>query len=207
MTSTTHAILGNNGGNLRPRKESFMSTLLERLQAAAATDHSGVVSSLSTGVGLLAAFFNAQMLAALLGFLVVDLFTGLWKAKTLNKVASSRFADAIDRGVFYLVVYGVLHVLTLVLPLGQFAAIPESLVMTGYVFKEALSILENLKAIQVAKGETTPLIDGLIQRLGMDMDKITGEVANTAVAALEAQAVAAITPTPEQKDVPGGGGL
>lgn len=147
-------------------------------------------------LGAVLAFFQTALLGALLVFLVADLLTGLWKARVLKKMASRRFGDAIDRMVFYVIIYSVLHGLTLVVPLGVFAAVPETFVMTGYVLKEALSILENMKIIQFVKGENTPLIDALIKRLGMDIDRIIKEISTESATQIPSHIGLPPEPTP-----------
>lgn len=122
------------------------------------------------------AFFQVQLLGALLAFVVIDFFTGLWKAKLAAKISSHRFGDAIDRICFYLVIFALVHTLTLVIPIGMVAAIPETVIITGYLLKEALSIVENIRSIQVLRGKDTRIIDALVKRLGMDLDKLMGEV-------------------------------
>jgi toxin secretion/phage lysis holin len=121
-------------------------------------------------------FFNVNILLGLMTFLLVDLLTGLYKAKLLRKLASAKFGKALDRALYYLFVYVVLHVLTLVLPFGSFSSFFETAILTGYLLKEALSILENLRVIRKVQGHETNFIDALILRLGMDLDKITQEI-------------------------------
>lgn len=123
------------------------------------------------------AFFNVPLLWALLAFVVVDLATGLYKAMLQSKVRSRIFGKALDRLVVYLVAYVVLHTMTLVLPVGSFLSVlPEYLVLTGYLLKESLSILENLKSILSLKGQSSPILDALIARLGVDLDHIVTKV-------------------------------
>jgi toxin secretion/phage lysis holin len=121
-------------------------------------------------------FFNVNILLGLMTFLLVDLMTGLYKAKLLRKLASAKFGKALDRALYYLFVYVILHVLTLVLPFGSFSSFFETAILTGYLLKEALSVLENLRVIRKIQGHETNFIDALILRLGMDLDKITQEI-------------------------------
>lgn len=126
------------------------------------------------GAGL--AFFNVQVFTALMIMLAIDIASGLWKAKVLGKLNSRFFGNSFNRMAYYSIIYVVMHILTLSIPLGVFSSVPEAIVMTGYLMKEALSVLENVKAIQVAQGYETPFIDQLIKRLGMDIDKIANEI-------------------------------
>lgn len=121
-------------------------------------------------------FFNVNILLGLMVFLLVDLLTGLYKAKLLRKLASAKFGKALDRALYYLFVYVILHILTLVLPFGSFSSFFETAILTGYLLKEALSILENLRVIRKVQGHETVFIDAIIQRLGMDLERITQEV-------------------------------
>jgi toxin secretion/phage lysis holin len=162
------------------------------MAALAFTEAAPSASVLHAGLGVVFAFFQTQLLAALMAFLLIDLMTGLWKAKLLKKTASNRLGNAIDRMVFYIIVYSVLHGLTLVVPLGALASLPETFVMTGYVLKEALSILENLKVIQFIKGESTPIIDALITRLGMDIDRIVKEILSESATQLPEHVIAQV---------------
>lgn len=121
-------------------------------------------------------FFNVNILAGLMVFLLVDLLTGLYKAKLIRKLASAKFGKALDRAIYYLFVYVILHILTLVLPFGSFSSFFETAILTGYLLKEALSILENLRVIRRMQGNETVFIDAIIRRLGMDLDRITQEI-------------------------------
>jgi len=148
-------------------------------------------------------FFQVQIFYALIAILILDIVTGLWKAKVLNKVASKSFGNGFNRMVYYIIIYTVMHILTISLPLGPFSVVFESLVMTGYLLKEALSVLENIKAMQTVQGQDTPIIDKIIKRLGMNLDKILTEIdeSPTGKAILkaaedEAAKVVEVTPTP-----------
>jgi len=121
-------------------------------------------------------FFNVNILLGLMVFLLVDLLTGLYKAKLLKKLASAKFGKALDRALYYLFVYVILHILTLVLPFGSFSSFFETAILTGYLLKEALSVLENLRVIRKVQGHETAFIDAVIQRLGMDLERITQEI-------------------------------
>lgn len=143
---------------------------------AAQLDIPAILKLLTVVVAPVFSFFNVNILAGLMAFLFIDLFTGLYKAKLLSKLASARFGKALDRAIYYLCVYVILHVLTLVLPFGSFSSFFETAILTGYLMKEALSILENLRVIRKAQGNETVFIDALIGRLGMDLDKIVAEI-------------------------------
>jgi toxin secretion/phage lysis holin len=122
--------------------------------------------------GPLLAFFQAPVLMYLLLFVVIDFATGIWKAWLIKKIASSRFGDVFSRGVVYIIIYFILQGLGTVLPAISFF---ESIVMVGYMTKEALSILENLRAIQMVTGKG-PDISFIIDKLGIDLKRIVTEV-------------------------------
>lgn len=161
-----------------------MQALIDRVYTLVEFHTSPIAPYMQVALGIALTFFQAQLLGALMVFLAADFLTGIWKARVLKKVVSRKFGVALDRMVFYIIVYSVLHGLTLVVPLGIFATLPETFVMTGYVLKEALSVLENMKVIQFVKGEKTPLIDALIKRMGMDIDRIITEIATESAARL-----------------------
>lgn len=131
--------------------------------------------------GPLVGFFSEKALLLLLAFLIVDLLTGMWKARTLKKLNSHRLRDAFDRAFYYLLLYALLHSITLYGPALQgtafLNAVPEVLILTGFILREALSILENLATIRKAQKKESPLLDSLITRLGMDQERIMRELA------------------------------
>lgn len=149
---------------------------LEDWVKAAQLDIPAILKLLTVLLTPVFSFFNVNILAGLMAFLFIDLATGLYKAKLLNRLASSRFGKALDRAIYYLCVYVILHILTLVLPFGSFSSFFETAILTGYLLKEALSILENLRVIRKVQGHETAFIDALIARLGMDIDRITQEI-------------------------------
>lgn len=149
---------------------------LEDWVKAAQLDIPAILKLLTVVLTPVFSFFNVNILAGLMAFLFIDLFTGLYKAKLLNKLASARFGKALDRAIYYLCVYVILHVLTLVLPFGSFSSFFETAILTGYLMKEALSVLENLRVIRKTQGNETVFIDAIIGRLGMDIDKIVAEI-------------------------------
>lgn len=153
-----------------------MTTWLDRWGQVSQLDLPTTLKLLSLALAPLFAFFDVNLLLGLMAFLFIDFFSGLYKAQLLRKLASTRFGHALDRAVYYLVVYAVLHTLTLVLPFGAVSGFFETAVLTGYVMKEALSILENLRVIRAARGQETVFIDALVQRLGMDLDRLTREL-------------------------------
>lgn len=153
-----------------------MTSFLDRWSHASQLDIPGTLKLLSVLLTPLFSFFDVNLLLGLMAFLFIDLGTGLYKAKLLKRLASTRFGHALDRAVYYLVVYAVLHTLTLVLPFGTLSSFFENAVLTGYLLKEALSILENLRVIRAVRGQETAFIDALIERLGMDIDRLMKEL-------------------------------
>lgn len=149
---------------------------LEDWVKAAQLDIPSILKILTVLLTPVFSFFNVNILAGLMVFLLVDLLTGLYKAKLIRKLASAKFGKALDRAIYYLFVYVILHILTLVLPFGSFSSFFETAILTGYLLKEALSILENLRVIRKSQGHETVFIDAIIHRLGMDLDRITQEI-------------------------------
>lgn len=126
-------------------------------------------------IGPFFAFFKVEILMALLTLVVLDFLTGLVKARIANKITSRKFADALDRICFYLIIYTILHLITVALPIGAISSIPEYIVLTGYLLKEALSNLENIRNIQALRGKNTELLDKLILKIGLDLEKLIQE--------------------------------
>lgn len=117
----------------------------------------------------LTAFFNVPMFLFLNLFLLLDFATGFYKAKLQNKVSSKEFGNVFFRMTLYTVVFIVFHSITIVMPVCQFI---EATVFLGYLAKEGLSILENLKAIQELTGRKLLNIDKAINIFGMDLENI-----------------------------------
>lgn len=126
-------------------------------------------------------FFSVPALMTLGCMLVLDFVTGMTKARLLKKVSSARLGDLFHRAVYYFGVFLVLHLLTVSTPqpfnlvIGLF----EGFVMSGYLFKEAISVLENMKAIQMVRGVSDPILDLLIDKLGIDSKRILKDFENT----------------------------
>lgn len=135
-------------------------------------DHPNVSAVVAVVGGPLLAFIQAPVLLYLLLFVLLDFLTGIWKAWLVKKVASNRFGDVFTRAVIYTIIFFILRGLSTVLPAISFF---ESIVMVGYMTKEALSILENLKAIQLVTGKG-PDISFIIDKLGIDLNRIVNEV-------------------------------
>ena len=135
-----------------------------------------VVKAAAAAMTPVVTFFGVPLLWVLLGFLTLDWLTGLRKAAIQNKIASYRLGAAVDRAVYYLVIYGVVHAITVFVPLGIYAGMPEGLILAIYSMKEAVSVLENLRAIQALNGQETEILDRIIKRMGLDLDRMQGEV-------------------------------
>lgn len=146
--------------------------MLDKIVNHITIDHPNVAALTAAIGGPLLALFQAPVLLYLLLFVLLDFMTGIWKAWLVKRVASNRFGDVFTRGVVYTIIFFILHGLSAVLPAISFF---ESIVMVGYMTKEALSILENLKAIQLVTGKG-PDISFIISKLGIDLDRIVKEV-------------------------------
>lgn len=117
----------------------------------------------------LTAFFNVPIFLFLNLFLLLDFATGFYKAKLQNKVSSKEFGNVFFRMTLYTIVFIVFHSITIVMPICQFI---EATVFLGYLTKEGLSILENLKAIQETTGRKMLNVDKAINIFGMDLENI-----------------------------------
>lgn len=128
-------------------------------------------------------FFAVPVLVGLMTLLSFDFVTGLAKAMLLGKVSSARFGDTFTRAFYYLVVFTILHVMTLTTPqpYSMLVSLFEGFVMTGYLLKESISVLENLKAIQLARGVHDPVLDLLIHKLGIDTERIFNDFKHSAL--------------------------
>jgi toxin secretion/phage lysis holin len=181
-----------------------MTQFFDRWAHASQMDIPATLKLLSVVLAPLFSFFDVNLLLGLMAFLFIDFGTGIYKAKLLKKLASTRFGHALDRAVYYLVVYAVLHTLTLVLPFGPMSAFFETAVLTGYVLKEALSILENLRVIRTLRGQETVFIDALVDRLGMDLERLTRELQNAKLPTLAESLVQRLDfePAPDAQPAP-----
>lgn len=142
------------------------------------TSTPGVVKVLSLIITPVAAFFAVPVFMGLGLMLLVDLLTGFYKARVLQKVCSTRFGDIFNRALYYLAVFIVLHLMKLTIPDPYSYAIMlfNGFILSGYLLKEAISVLENLKAIQLSKGIEDPILDALIHKFGIDIDHILADM-------------------------------
>lgn len=149
--------------------KNILGSFQEKLSNTLALPDLNILAPLTLLLSPVVAFFNVQAFILLMLLLVVDFVTGIYKAKLLKKVCSSRFGELFDRAFAYTVIFICLHAFVLVFPMVQYI---EVMTIGGYMAKELLSILENLQAIEIYKGKRSPMLDKLIERLGLDMDRI-----------------------------------
>lgn len=142
---------------------------------------SGLKLPAAMAVGPLLSFFGMPMFGLLLFLVLVDFLTGLWKAHASRTICSNRFSDALNRVVLYLVIFTVIHAIVLIAPITA-PFYPDAIrfmltsteygLFFGYCTKEMLSVFENLKAIQVAKGfHESWIVEMAIDKFGIDVQK------------------------------------
>jgi hypothetical protein len=79
-----------------------------------------------------------------------------------------------EKAFHYTILFAGIHCLSLfVMP--QFAIV-EQAILLGLCLKELLSVVENIKAVQIVRGQQNPIIDKLIDMLGLDIDKIASQI-------------------------------
>ena len=149
-----------------------------QLQTQVDSRYPQIVIPLASLSAPLATFFAVPVFFAVLGLLVLDLVTGLTKAHMAKKVCSQNFGLLFERMALYIVIFIVLHGLTAFTPapFNMGSQLIENFVMTGLLLKEALSNLENLKAIAALRGWDVPVLDTVINKLGLDLDHILADV-------------------------------
>jgi phage-related holin len=145
---------------------------LTKISQSIGLENAALTVPVATVGGSLAAFFSAPVLVYLLLFVLIDFITGIWKAWLIKRIASNRFGDVFTRAVMYGIIFVLLHGIALSFPPVAFL---ESIVMVGYMIKEALSVLENLKAIQLMTGKG-PDLDFAMEKLGIDTRRIMDEI-------------------------------
>ena len=123
--------------------------------------------ALAAAVG---AFFNVPAFYALLGILFLDWLSGVNRARVKKDLCSSKLGIAFEKAFHYTVLFTGMHCVSLfVMP--QFLLV-EQAILIGLALKELLSIVENIKAVQIMRGQNNKVIDKLIEILGLDVDKI-----------------------------------
>ncbi len=118
-------------------------------------------------------FFGVPVFYAIGVVLLMDFITGLYKAKVTKKMKSGKFSVAIERAVFYFLLYIPLHSFSLIG--GGFLDLLDDGILGMFLCRELLSIVENLKVISVAKGRPSPILDKIIDYIGMDLPVLLEE--------------------------------
>lgn len=121
---------------------------------------------------ILIAFFNQPLFLALLAVLALELVSGIYKAWVLKAIQSSKLGNVLTRAFSYTVVFILLQIIVGVAP--SFLIVMQ-LAMLAICLKEGISILENLKTVNLAQGEDNDIINKLVEILGLDMNKLLDE--------------------------------
>lgn len=122
-----------------------------------------------------AMFFQVPIFWVLITLVVLDIYTGLRRAHLIKNINSSKFSDSLDRIVGYVIIFSALHMISLLIT-GPITVLAEFAIMSGYCLKEFISILENIKAIDLVNGRTNQVTDLLISKLGVDLNKILEQI-------------------------------
>lgn len=124
-------------------------------------------------LAFLTAFFSSNVLFALMFMLALDWISGLTKAYLSQTICSREVGVSLEKAIKYIVVFTVLRTLSIVMTGFNFL---EYVMMAGLLLKESLSVIENIKAIEIIRGTNNPITDKLIKILGMDLDKILSHI-------------------------------
>lgn len=122
--------------------------------------------------GPVLAFFNVPTFYMLMLILLVDFLTGIYKAKVLGRLQSSSLATAFERAFNYTVIFCVLHALTI---MAGAMIVVEQTILVGFALREALSVIENVKCVEIYRGRENKVLDKLVQLIGLNLDKVLGE--------------------------------
>jgi phage-related holin len=155
------------------------TNLAERFTTHLNVRYPEIVGTLAAVFAPAITFFSVPVLLGLMAMLMLDFLTGIVKAQQLGLISSARFGVIFERCVLYVLMYIVLHVLTLSTPAPWdfFTKLFEGFVMTGLLFKESLSVLENIKGTLTVRGRSVPILDLAITKLGLDLDHILRDFA------------------------------
>ena len=114
------------------------------------------------------------ILGCLFLLLFLDFITGIYKAKVLQKVTSAKFGRAFERAGLYTVIFLAVKALTYISPIPFL----EAAVLGGLALKELISIMENIKVVQISRGYDNTIIDKIIKFLGINLDKLLSEASD-----------------------------
>jgi phage-related holin len=146
-----------------------MDKLLESVMAALPAWKMLLAGALASP---LLAFFNVPALHMLFLILVVDFITGLYKARALKRLTSNKFSGALERAFGYAMIFTVMHALTVISPL---LFVVEQAILAGCALREAISVVENIKTVELYKGRENKVLDKLVELLGLNLDKLLAD--------------------------------
>lgn len=147
-----------------------MHTLKQLLSDAL---HHPVSSALGAGLSAaLSGFFNVPVVYVILVLVFFDFLTGIYKAKLTRKTRSSKFSVAGERIVLYILMFIPLHAFSL---LNDLMGVVDDFVLGIFLTRELLSILENIKAISLVKQRPFPMLDAIIEYVGLDLPALLEE--------------------------------
>ena len=132
------------------------------------------IKSLLAGslAGPILAFFSVPSFYLLMLILVVDMITGIYKARVLGILTSSKFSTSFERAFGYVMIFIVLHALTIISPA---LIIIEHVILAGFAIREAISVVENVRTVELFRGRSSPVMDKLVKLLGLNLDKLLKE--------------------------------
>lgn len=114
------------------------------------------------------------VLGCLFFLMLLDFLTGIYKAKVLQKITSSKFGRVFERAGLYTVVYLAIKALMFISPIPFL----DIAILGGLALKELISIMENIKVVQIARGYDNTVIDKIINFLGINIDKLLSEASD-----------------------------
>lgn len=114
------------------------------------------------------------ILGCLFFLLFLDFITGIYKAKVLQKVTSAKFGRVFERAGLYTAIFLAVKALTYISPIPFL----EAAVLGGLALKELISIMENIKVVQIARGYDNTVVDKIINFLGINLDKLLSEASD-----------------------------
>jgi phage-related holin len=126
--------------------------------------------------GPLLAFFNVPAFYMLLLILLLDFVTGIYKSKVLSQIESTKFAASFERAFNYTLVFIVLHSLGMI---SSPLILVEQVIMAGLALRESISIIENIKCVEIFRGRQNKVLDKVVEVLGLNLDKMLDEVSKT----------------------------
>lgn len=133
-------------------------------------------------LGPLINFVSVQAYVTLLALVIIDWLTGAYKARELNRLGSNKLSIAGKRVFEYVMIFAAMHLVSKGTPellkgmtLGSLA---ESFMVTCFMMRELLSILENVATVWKARGKENKFLTALIKVLGANEERLLKEIEN-----------------------------